>query len=119
MRSSSRRRQSLNLRVLIDESLPVELADELPFENVSTVRAQRWLGLKNGVLLRAAVANDFTVVVTSDGDLKYQQNLRKIGIAAVVILGVRNRIEDLRPLIPRIAAAIPQLNAGDVAEIVP
>jgi hypothetical protein len=49
--------------------------------------------------------------------LKYQQNLRKIGIAAVVVQRVRNRIEDLRPLIPKIIASIPQLQAGDVAEI--
>jgi hypothetical protein len=103
--------------VLIDESLPVELADELPFANTSTVRAERWLGLRNGVLLRAAVAAGFTVIVTADGDLRYQQNLRKIGIAAVVVQRVRNRIEDLRPLLPRIVAAVPDLAPGDVAEI--
>ncbi len=105
------------MRVLIDESLPVELADELPFGDTSTVRAQEWLGLRNGVLLRAAVARGFTVIVTSDGDLRYQQNLRKIGIAAVVVTRVRNRIEDLRPLIPKIISAIPELGPGDVAEI--
>jgi len=105
------------LRVLIDESLPVELADELPFASTSTVRAEEWLGLRNGVLLRAAVAKGFTVIVTADGDLRYQQNLRRIGIAAVVVSRVRHRIEDLRPLIPRIVAAIPLLGAGDVAEI--
>ena len=105
------------MRVLVDESLPVELAEELPFENTSTVRTQRWLGLRNGVLLRAAVAAGFTVIVTADSDLKYQQNLRKIGIAAVVVMDVRNRIEDLRPLIPRIVAAIPGLSAGEVVEI--
>jgi hypothetical protein len=107
--------------VLIDESLPVELAEELPFENTSTVRAQDWLGLRNGVLLRTAVAAGFMVIVTADGNLKHQQNLRKIGIAAVVVSRVRNRIEDLRPLLPRIAAALPLplplLGAGDVAEI--
>jgi predicted nuclease of predicted toxin-antitoxin system len=103
--------------VLLDESLPVELADELPFANTSTVRAQNWLGLRNGVLLRAAVSAGFTVIVTSDSNLKYQQNLRKIGIAAVVVLNVRNRIEDLRPLIPEIVAAVPHLGPGDVAEI--
>jgi len=64
------------LRVLIDESLPVELAEELPFEATSTVRQQGWLGLR-----------------------------------------LRNRIEDLRPFIPRIAAAIPHLGPGDVTEI--
>ena len=72
------------MRVLINESLPVELADELPFENTSTVRQQGWLGLRNGVLLRAAVAAGFTTIVTADGALKYQQNLKKIGIAAIV-----------------------------------
>jgi predicted nuclease of predicted toxin-antitoxin system len=107
------------LRILIDESLPVELADELPFDDVSTVRAQRWPGLRNGVLLRAAVDAGFTVIVTADGNLRHQQNLRKIGIAAVVVLRVRNRIEDLRPLIARIAEVLPRLGAGDVVEILP
>jgi predicted nuclease of predicted toxin-antitoxin system len=103
--------------VLVDESLPVELAEELPFEKTSTVRAQGWLGLRNGVLLRAAVDAGFTVIVTADSHLKHQQNLRKIGIAAVVVLRVRNRIEDLRPMIPRIANALQALSAGDVVEI--
>jgi len=106
------------LRVLIDESLPVELAEELPFDDVSTVRAQRWLGLRNGVLLRAAVSAGFTVIVTADGGLKHQQNLRRIGIAAVVILGRRNRIEDLRPLLPRIIAALQSVVLGEVSEVI-
>jgi predicted nuclease of predicted toxin-antitoxin system len=103
--------------VLVDESLPVELADELPFPSTTTVRAQNWLGLRNGVLLRAAVSAGFTVIVTADSKLKYQQNLRKIGIAAVVVLNVRNRIEDLRSLIPEITKMVPRLGPGDVAEI--
>jgi hypothetical protein len=102
---------------LVDESLPIELADELPLVGISTVRAQGWSGLRNGVLLRAAVDAGFAVIVTADGSLKHQQNLQKIGIAAVVVQRVRNRIEDLRPLVPRIVAAIPQLRAGEVVEI--
>lgn len=102
--------------MLIDESLPIELADELAFANTSTVRAQGWLGLRNGVLLRAAVTAGFTIV-TADGDLKYQQNLARIGIAAIVVLRVRNRIENLRPLIPRIVEAASRLGPGEVAEI--
>jgi hypothetical protein len=57
------------------------------------------------------------VIVTSDENLRYQQNLRKIGIAAVVVTRVRTRIEDLRPLLPAIIAAIPRLGPGEVAEI--
>ncbi|MFL6245730.1 MAG: hypothetical protein ACJ74H_06875 [Thermoanaerobaculia bacterium] len=88
----------------------------MPFEN-TTVRAQGWLGLRNGVLLRAAVAAGFTIIVSADGDLRYQQNLGKIGISAIIVLRVRNRIEELRPLIPRIVAAAPRLQPGEVAEI--
>jgi hypothetical protein len=71
----------------------------------------------NRVLLRAAVDAGFPVIVTSDSNLRHQQNLRRIGIAAVVIIGVRNRIEDLRPLIPRIAEALRHVVAGTVVEI--
>ena len=92
------------MRVLLDESLPVELADELPGFDVTTVRARGWLQMRNGVLLRAAVDAGFTVILTADSDLPYQQNLRKLGIAAVTVTRVRNRIEDLRPLIPHIVA---------------
>jgi len=105
------------LRVLIDESLPVELADELPGFEVTTVHAQNWLRLRNGALLRAAVAAGFNAILTADSDLQYQQNLRKIGIAAVIVVRVRNRIEDLRPLIPRILEALHDVQPGDAVEI--
>ena len=103
--------------VLIDESLPVELADELPGCPALTVHDQGWLRLRNGVLLRAAVDAGFNVILTADSKLRYQQNLAKIGIAAVVVIHVRNRIEDLRPLIPRIIDAITSIQPGEVIEI--
>lgn len=105
------------MRVLIDESLPVELAAELPGIDVATVHAQRWLRLRNGVLLRAAVDAGFTVILTADQDLQYQQNLKKIGIGAVVVVGIHNRIEELRPLIPRIVEALHTVQSGEVMEI--
>jgi len=105
------------LRVLIDESLPVELAEELPGHEVVTVHKQGWLRLKNGVLLRAAVRSGFTVIVTADTDLRYQQNLPKLGIGAIVVTRVRNRIEDLRPLIPQILDILVTIQPGQVVEI--
>jgi hypothetical protein len=35
----------------------------------------------------------------------------------VLITGVRNRISDLRPLLPRIAAAIDDVQQGQITEI--
>lgn len=72
------------MRVLVDESLPIALTQEFPTHEISTVRAQRWLGLRNGVLLRAAADAAFQVLLTADRALRDQQNLPRIGIAVVL-----------------------------------
>jgi hypothetical protein len=106
------------LRILIDESLPIAFAAEISGHDVKTVRAQRWLGLRNGVLLRAAVDAGFEVMITADKALRHQQNLRAIGIAIVLITHVRNRMQDLRPLVPRIAQALQTVRNGELVEVV-
>jgi predicted nuclease of predicted toxin-antitoxin system len=105
------------LRILIDESLPIALAAELTDHEVTTVRAQRWLGMRNGVLLRAAVDAGFEVMVTADKALRHQQNLAAIGIAVVLLTRVRNRMQDLRPLVPRVLQALQSIRKGELAEI--
>jgi len=42
------------MRILLDESLPRELAQELPGHDVQTVQDADWSGLMNGELLRRA-----------------------------------------------------------------
>jgi predicted nuclease of predicted toxin-antitoxin system len=105
------------VRVLVDQCLPRHLAAELPGHEATTVRAQRWLGLRNGVLLRAAVHAGFEVFITNDSSLEFQQNVKRIGIAVIAITGVRNRIEDLRPLIPRILEHLKTIEPGTVVTI--
>jgi hypothetical protein len=104
------------LRILVDESLPRQFAAELPGHEVSTVREQRWLGLRNGVLLRAAVHAGFLVLVTADRSVEFQQNLQAIGIA-VIVLAVRNRIQDLRPVIPQLLLALETIEPGQVVKL--
>jgi len=74
--------------------------------------------LRNGVLLRAAVDAGFDVVITADTALRSQQNLPKIGIAIVLISGVRNRMRDLRPLMPRVLQVLGTVRKGELAEVV-
>lgn len=105
------------MRVLVDESLPRQLAAELAGHDATSVRAQRWIGLRNGVLLRAAVDAGFDVLLTADSSMPFQQNLGSLAIAIVVIRGVRNRLSDLRPLLPEILAAIASARAGQVIEV--
>lgn len=104
------------MRLLVDQCLPRHLAPELTGHEATTVRAQRWLGLRNGVLLRAAVDAGFEVFITNDSSIEFQQNVERIGIA-IAIEGVRNRMDDIRPLIPRILNALNTIRPGQVVTI--
>lgn len=52
---------------------------------VSTAYECGWSTLKNGELLAAAEAHGFGLLVTTDKNLKYQQNLASRSIAVVVL----------------------------------
>jgi predicted nuclease of predicted toxin-antitoxin system len=93
------------MRILLDESLPIELAWEISGHDVLSVQQMGWSGLKNGELL-ARAADRFEVMVTADQNLPYQQNLNRLPIAVVVVAAQSNRIETLRPLVPRVLAAL-------------
>lgn len=105
------------MRLLVDQCLPRHLAPELTGHEATTVRAQRWLGLRNGVLLRAAVDAGFEVFITNDSSIEFQQNVKRLGIAVIAIEGFRNRIEDIRPLIPQILNALDTIQPGQVVTI--
>ena len=93
------------MRILLDESLPIELASELTGHDVISVQKMGWSGLKNGELLVRA-SSQFDVMVTADQNLPYQQNLDRLPIAVVVIAAKNNRIEVLRALVPGVLAAL-------------
>ena len=52
---------------------------------VSTAFELGWATLKNGELLDAAENNSFDVFITTDTNLKYQQNIKSRRIAIVVL----------------------------------
>ena len=62
------------MRILLDESLPIELRDELPQHSIRSVQEMGWSAQKNGDLLRCAVGQ-FDVFLTADQNLQYQQNV--------------------------------------------
>jgi hypothetical protein len=105
--------------LLIDESIPEQIEPYVMEFEPSTVRRERLKGLRNGVLLRAAVDRGFTVIFSADQSLRFQQNLGKIGIAAVVIVNVRNRMKDILPILPKIKTAIASARVGEIVEVLP
>jgi len=94
------------MKVLLDENLPHEFRHELVGHDVVTVHYAGWRGLKNGALLVQAAAAGFDVIVTVDNGVAFQQNLARLPIAIVVLETPSNDIDDLRPLVPRLLAAL-------------
>ena len=104
------------MRVLLDESLPHDLAAELPGHEVRPVAQLGWGGLQNGELLRRA-RDTCDVFVTMDQNLPYQQNLQALGMPVVLVHAKSNRMADLRPLIPSILRAIEEAQPGLVRRV--
>ena len=105
------------MRVLLDEQLPRQFAPLLVGHDVRTVQQQSWAGLKNGHLLDAAEAAGFTVLVTGDRNLQFQQNLAKRQLGVVVLCGASNALEDLVPLVPAAINAIEVVHPGQVLRV--
>lgn len=104
------------MRILLDESLPRRLAQELPEYEVQTVQGRGWAGLKNGALLRRA-SQEFQVLLTGDRNLEFQQNPKTLPIAVIVIVAVNNRLETMRPLIPDVLDVLKIVRPGQVVRI--
>ncbi len=73
------------MRVLFDQGTPLPLRKHLSPHQVSTAFELNWSALKNGELIARAEASGFDALVTTDQNLKYQQNLADRRIALVVI----------------------------------
>jgi predicted nuclease of predicted toxin-antitoxin system len=69
------------MRILLDECVPWPLHKLLSGHSCSTVQDKGWGGIKNGDLLQRAEGN-FDLFITSDQNIRYQQNLagRRIAI---------------------------------------
>ena len=105
------------MRILLDEQLPRQLAPYFVGHEVRTTQEQGWAGLKNGDLLRQALAAGFEVLVTGDKNLEFQQNLKASGLFVVVLGAPSNKIEDLLPRVPGALEAIARARPGDVERI--
>jgi hypothetical protein len=99
------------MRVLLDECLPRRLKDDLPEHDVRTVPDAGWKGRKNGELL-ALAAGHFDVFLTIDAGIEYQQNLGSLALGVIALKARSNRIEDLRPLMPRVRQLLDTIGPG-------
>ena len=98
------------MRVLVDNGTPRGVAAALTEHIVEEARSHGWDTLGNGDLLDAAEEAGFDVFVTTDRNLRYQQNLAGRKIAIVVLDKARWKL--IRRRLPEIAAAVASAKQG-------
>ncbi|PSB04262.1 DUF5615 family PIN-like protein [Merismopedia glauca] len=105
------------MRILLDECAPRPLKRELAEYEICTVVEMGWSGKKNGELLQLMTQEGFTVLLTTDQNLRYQQNLKQAGVAVIVLVARSNRLPDLVPLIPDVCNLLNTIAPGEVIEV--
>ena len=102
-------------RILLDENVPFGLRTLLPDLQVSHATQMGWDGLSNGRLIEAAERAGFTVLVTADRNLRYQQNFAGRRLALVVLS--TNRWDVIRASAAFVTAAVTRAKLGSFIEI--
>lgn len=101
--------------ILFDNGTPRGLARFLTGHVVEEARARGWEELANGALIDVAEQAGFEVIVTTDKNIRYQQNLtvRKI---ALVVLG-NSQWPMVKLVAGTIVAAVNAAEPGSYVEV--
>ena len=103
------------MRVLFDQATPVPIRTFLIGHTVRTAAQQHWDTLKNGELLAVAEQAGFEVFLTTDKNMRCQQNMTGRTIA-VVVIGVQ-QWPALQPHEALVVAAVNAAPPGSLTEV--
>jgi predicted nuclease of predicted toxin-antitoxin system len=103
------------MKLLFDQGTPVPLRTHLPNHIVKTAYEKGWSNLKNGDLLTLAETEGFDVLVTTDQNLRYQQNLSGRRIGVLVLL--TTNWPRIKKNVALVIQAIDNLHPGNYEEI--
>jgi len=73
------------MRILFDQGTPVPLRRSLEGHVVATAYELGWSTVTNGELIRLAEQEGYELLMTTDTNLRYQQNLQDRSIAILVL----------------------------------
>ena len=103
------------MRVLFDQGTPVPIRLFLIGHTVRTAAQQQWATLQNGELLTVAERAGFDVFLTTDKNIRHQQNLAGLKIS-IVVIGCQ-QWPALQPHIDRVVAAVNAATPGSYTEV--
>ena len=103
------------MNILFDQATPVPLRPFLKGHTVRTAAQQGWDRLRNGDLLAAAENAGFDLLLTTDKNMRYQQNLTGRRIA-ILVLG-NQQWPQFRPHVQRVVDAVNAAAPGSYTEV--
>ena len=103
------------MRILFDQGTPAPLRRHLDGHVVDTAAECGWSDLDNGDLIDSAEQAGYDVLITTDQNLRYQQNLASPRLAVVVLLSTAWPKVQLR--VEEICTALDQIGPGDLREV--
>ena len=101
--------------ILFDNGVPRNLARFLAGHSVEEARARGWDKFSNGKLIDMAEQAGFEVLVTTDKNIRYQQNL-KVRKLALVVLG-HQQWPMVKLVTGNIVAAVNTAEPGSYVEV--
>lgn len=98
------------MRILLDESVPVQVRNALVGHQVSTAVEMNWQGISNGELLDRTEADGSQLLIVADKNFQHQQNLKGRQIAILELW--TNHRPTLEDHFGRISAAAESAGSG-------
>ena len=95
------------MRILFDQGTPVPLRQHQTSHVVDTAFERGWSTLRNGELLDVAEHERYDLLITTDQNLRYQQQLAARQLAIIVLLStswprIQRRIEAIQAAVERV-----------------
>jgi hypothetical protein len=109
------RRKLPDLRILFDQGTPAPLRRHLSSHEVATAFELGWSSITNGALLAEAEAQGFDVLITTDRNLRYQQDLSSRRIAILVL--TTTSWPRIQLALPEVAESVDRLVPGAYTEV--
>ena len=103
------------MRILFDHGTPRPLREHLPEHRVDTAVEKGWSQFGNGELLDHAERDEYDLLITTDQNMQYQQNVAARRLAIVVLCS--NRWPRIRRRIEAIRKVVEEIRPGELREV--
>lgn len=103
------------MKVLLAHCVPATLRHALRFHTVVLASEMGWHGIENGELISRADDEGFDVPISSDQNIRYQQNLTGRRIALLVVL--KQNWPELQPHAAKVATALDEIQPGEYRKL--